>query len=772
MKFNYSFLRVYIIIAICFLGENALPQKVGVVLSGGGAAGVSHVGFLKVLEENNIPIDYITGTSMGSVVAAMYASGYTPDQMHEILTSDRFQQIATGFYQDKNSFYFKQDDPDASFFNFDMSVKGEVNGLIPTNFVSPVALDYFMLSFFSQAEAAANYDFDSLMIPFRCVASDVYNKKSVLFRKGNLTEATRASATYPFYITPIKVDGNLLFDGGIYNNFPSDIMYEDFFPDIIIGNNVGFVASPPEDNDLISQLQAMVVIPTEYTAICENGVVVSPDMSDIGTFGFTKVKESYERGYNATKDTIATILQLIERRVTDEEIATKRKAFQAKFKPLIFDDIEITGLKKQQKKYVERSLIPRKKIVTFDVMKDRYFKVFSDDKIKSIYPKTRYDDTTGAFDVLLDIRREEDLKIGIGGVFASKPVTTGLITAKYNFLSFFSSSIAAKYYFGRFYNSLTLKGRFDIPSVVPFFVEPEFTNNKYDYFRSQNTFFTEDRPSYFVSSEVFGRLSFGIPISNKGKIKLGWTYGKLEDEYYQNRFFSKGDTSDLTKIYFNSPYIKYERSTLVDKMYPNSGTYTLLEASAVSAEERHLPGSTSLTDTYFSAQHDWLQLHFSYLNYYKRKGMLRLGFVGEAYYSTQPLYNNYFASIARARSFKPTTESNYLFLESFRANQFLSAGQQVLINMTKNLELRLEGYVFQPYRQILRQEDNTAAYGKAWEKRFIVGSANVVIRTPIGPIGIGGNYYHNLPEVSDESRTPVTFFFHFGYALFNNRALH
>ena len=95
-----------------------------------------------------------------------------------------------------------------------------------------------MTEFFARPSAAAEYNFDSLFIPFRCVAADIEAKESVVFKSGDLGEALRASMSYPFYLKPISVNGKLLFDGGLYNNFPSDIMYNDFYPDLIIGSNV------------------------------------------------------------------------------------------------------------------------------------------------------------------------------------------------------------------------------------------------------------------------------------------------------------------------------------------------------------------------------------------------------------------------------------------------------------------------------------------------------------------------------------------------------
>ncbi|MCB0786375.1 MAG: patatin-like phospholipase family protein, partial [Flavobacteriales bacterium] len=119
-------------------------------------------------------------------------------------------------------------------------------------------------------------DLDSLFVPFRCVASDITAQVPVTFDQGDLAQVVRASMSYPFYFKPIRVNGHLMMDGGLYNNFPSDVMYDAFLPDLIIGSNVGYNAPPPSEDDLLSQLRAMMQERTDYSVKCENGIVIEP----------------------------------------------------------------------------------------------------------------------------------------------------------------------------------------------------------------------------------------------------------------------------------------------------------------------------------------------------------------------------------------------------------------------------------------------------------------------------------------------------------------
>ena len=146
-------------------------------------------------------------------------------------------------------------------------------------------------------------------------------------------------------------------------------------------------------------------------------------------------------------------------------------------------------------------------------------------------------------------------------------------------------------------------------------------------------------------------------------------------------------------------------------------------------------------------------------------------------YSDQDLFTNYTASSLRSPSFQPTPESKTLFLESFRAYQYAAFGHKFIINIIKDVDLRLEGYVFQPYRFAENRNDQGLVPNdkRSLERRYTIATANAVYRSPLGPISFSLNYYYNVPEVSSdnlgEQRVPITFLFHFGYILFNDKAL-
>ncbi|MBK9515401.1 MAG: patatin-like phospholipase family protein, partial [Flavobacteriales bacterium] len=204
-------------------------QRVGLVLSGGGAAGLTHIGVMKALEENGIPIDYITGSSMGALVGGLYAAGWSPTEIDSLFRSDIFKIMADGGIEPRYQYYFKQDAPDATLLSLRLDLDTTLQYSLPTNLREPALIDYEQMTEFGPVSALSGYDMDSLFVPYRCVASDITDQRSVVFSRGDLAQAMRASMSYPFYFKPIRVDGHLMMDGGLYNNFPSDVMYKDFF---------------------------------------------------------------------------------------------------------------------------------------------------------------------------------------------------------------------------------------------------------------------------------------------------------------------------------------------------------------------------------------------------------------------------------------------------------------------------------------------------------------------------------------------------------------
>jgi len=307
-------LKQFLFLLFLLLSFQSFTQKVGLVLSGGGAMGFAHIGVLKALEENRIPIDYITGASSGALVGAMYASGYSPSEIEKYVKSDRFKMIVDGTLEPHNKFYFYNEDEDADIISFGLSLDSLYQRILPAKFKNSTFLDYQMLVYLGTVSEHVNNDFSKLLVPFQCVASDITSKTSILLKSGKLNEAVRASMTYPFFIQPIKINNHLLFDGGLYNNFPSNIMESSFEPDFIIGSNVSSNASPPSETDIVSQIINMTVTPTNYSIPKNKGIMITTK-TGITTFNFNEIDKAIQSGYNETIKIIDSLKLHIKRKL-------------------------------------------------------------------------------------------------------------------------------------------------------------------------------------------------------------------------------------------------------------------------------------------------------------------------------------------------------------------------------------------------------------------------------------------------------------------------
>lgn len=738
---------------------------------------MAHVGVLKALEENGIPIDYITGSSIGAFIGAMYASGYSPEQIEELLTSPSFKRAAVGQIDDQFTYYFRRPSPNASWVSLRFSPDSNLlETFLPTSFISPVALDLKLMELLDPASAVANYNFDSLFVPFRCVAADIENKEEVVFREGNLNIAVRASMSYPLYLVPLKIDGKLLFDGGLYNNFPSDLMRDEFSPDVIIGSNVSANEDPPREDDFLSQLRNMVVSKTNYELEGDSSILIEP-VVPYGTFDFNNIEENIDSGYVESMRHIGRIKQIVHRRIHSKRVDEARGVFNGQKVPLRFSQFEYEGINRSQEQYISRIIKKRKEeAVSLAEFEKRYFRLYENDKIKRVFPYSRLLESDSSYGLTMLVKREKNLVLDFGGNVASRPINTGYIGLGYNYLGKTGVKLYTNAYFGKLYASVQARARLDLPIQFPIYFEPIFTLNRWNYFKSRATFFEENNSLFLIQNERYGYLNTAISVTNKSRLVIGGGVASLKDDYYQTREFGQDDITDRTNMDIGTAYIKFDRNSLNDKLYPNRGTQFYIDLRYSEGEEIYTPGTTSQEGQILRKDHYWWRTKLKFDTYYKQNGFLRLGFYAEAVYSTQQIFTNYTSSLLREPAFQPTPESQTLFLESFRAFQYVGIGHKFIFNLINNVDLRLEGYIFQPYRYVVNdlnfasQQTETMIRENA-ERRYTIASANAVYKSPLGPVSFGLNYYHNVPEISVDDRTPLTFLFHFGYVIFNDRAL-
>jgi NTE family protein len=738
-------------------------QRVGLVLSGGGAAGLTHIGVMQALEENGIPIDYITGSSMGALLGAMYASGLTPWEMDSLFRTDLYITMAEGGVETRFQYRFKEDAPDASLISLRFDLDTALQTSLPTNLRSPVLMDFEQMRTFAPAAALAGQDMDKLFVPYRCVASDITNQRAVVFSSGDLVQAVRASMSYPFYFKPIRVDGNLMMDGGLYNNFPSDVMYADFMPDFIIGSNVAFNAPPPSEDDLLSQVRSMMQGRTDYSIICEEGVIIEPETAT-SLFDFTNAGSTIEDGYRAAMERMPEILAQVRRRVEPEELAERRGNYRAQLPKLEFGDIHISGLNRSRSRFVENSLWRGEAPIALDELKPQYFRLFADKNIALLYPRAIYVQERGDFDLDVLVRPEKDLEVRFGGMFSSRPINTGMVGLRYNLFGRSSAYIDASSYFGKFYAAGQMRLRANLSTTAPIYLEPVFTLHRWDHFRSFATFFDEVKPSFVVMRETWGGANVGLGLGNKGLLRFDVKIAETKDQYYQTDNFLGRDTADVTWFRHWTSGLLLERNSLNRKQHPNSGERFGVELRYVNGNEFTDPGSTQTITEEFRADRQWILAKASLDKYFLPKGHFRFGFLLEGVASNMPSFQNYTASVIRAPVFHPTPESRTWFIDQFRAPNYLAGGMRTIIALARNkFDLRVEGYVFQPYEPFVRGAEDITETAAAFTRRYFIGSGSVIYQSPVGPVWFNLSYFDGISS-------PWVWSINFGYILFDQKA--
>lgn len=742
----------------------AHAQRIGVVLSGGGATGLAHVGVLMALEEAQIPIDYISGTSAGALVGSMYACGYSPEEIKRYILSDDFQKMARGITTKDEKFLLREKEPDASMLSVSFSKDSIFKKSLPTNFVTPSYLDYEMLRILGKTSASVNHNFDSLFVPFRCVASDIRKKESVVFRDGNLNAAVRASMTYPFYVNPIRVNGTLMFDGGLYNNFPADVIYDEFMVDYIIGSNVSYNAAPPTEDDVISQVTNMLMRPTDFSLPCQDGVIISPE-TDISTFDFQSVEEAIRIGYESALPYIDSIQSSIKRRTNQEKLNKLRAAFREKCGDLKITRISTMQQNNEPVSFVKSSFIRDsiQESIDEDDFTKRYFRIYATPQVKYMYP-TLYKINDSSYQLNLDVKKEKPFELSVGGHFSSRPVNTAFIGLTFRDIGNGAFQLHAESYFGKFYGSTKVKADYDMPSILPFRVTPYFTLNRWDYFRSSSTFFEDAKPSFLVQNELYYGAEIGLPIKNNGKVELNFRKFENQDEYYQTLNFSSADTADITGFNGETAILSLSRNTLNRKQWASEGSSLIFNFRYVQGKEQSLSGNT-IDDEYDVRKfHRWINLSLEAQKYFKFSEVFRLGLYGKTVFNSQSLFSNYTASVLATTEFSPLADSRTLFMQEYRAPQYAGAGLNIIFSINDLVDIRLDPYFFQPFRQILNQPDGSFGYSDKFVRGTFMAGGSVIFHSPVGPLRISTTYF---PLQEQPFITQISF----GYVLFNERAI-
>jgi len=571
------------------------PIKVGLVLSGGGAKGFAHIGALKVIEEAGIEIDFIGGTSMGAIVGALYASGYSANQLDSIFRSTNFTElIQDNLPRDAKTFYEKENSEKYAltlpFNNFKISFPSALSS--GQNIYNELVR---MLYHVHEIE-----DFNKLPIPFFCIATNVETGEEVLLNKGYLPAAIMASGTFPSLFEPSEINGQILIDGGVINNYPVDRVLK-MGATHIIGIDVQHGLSSRENlssaTEILLQINNYRTVKDMVAKAEKTDIYIKPDIEKYSVIDFNLFDEIINKGELAARENYAALKTLA---------IQQNKNRLAKPSIVIQDTIEINDLIINGSENYSRGFIkgklrfPADNVISFQKLQKGFSNLSASGSFKSIRYELKSNE--GKSDLILNLNENPNktfIKMGVH--YDNLLNSAGLINltkknilldddvisfdfiigdnVRYNLQyyvdkgSYWSYGFNSRFVgFNQRLNYRILESNFDVPSdpninSINLDVS-DFTNQIYAQTVIKEEFaFTlglEHKLLKFSTRTIGQLINSGLPSTNSAlnndrlyfeNSSFYSTYGKLKLDTYNDKFFPS------TGLYFEGDFHLYLASS-------------------------------------------------------------------------------------------------------------------------------------------------------------------------------------------------------------------
>ena len=751
-------LSAIIISFLLLLPLGVKAQSVGVVMSGGGAKGLYHIGVLRAFEENGIPIDYISGTSMGSIIGGLYAAGYTIEEMEEIALSGDLELWVSGRINDKYNYYFVDNDRINSMIRVPIGASGEVQRrrvVLPDAMMNTAEIDLALNSFFAQPSTAAKGDFDSLMIPFRCIATDIYNHRAVELRSGDLARAIRASMAIPVAFPPTIIDSVLMCDGGCYDNFPWKSLDDTFHPDILIGVSCTNMGSKlAKDASVVEQLMSLITMPSDFN-LPEGRSVLINRLVDVSMLDFSSAAEVMAQGYNDALSAIPQIRELVSRRMTPEECAKRREEFRKKCPKAMIGEVNIDGITEDQKSIARRMMkmgsVKKDTPMHAQTFSDNYLSMLANGSIRSEFPIFTYNYATEKYDVSLPLSMRPKFDIAIGGNISSTAFNQAYIGLNYGKVGKVLQTFNLDILLGPVYTMARLKGRTALIYDAPIYFDYGYDFNIHNTLSGNFgnlTSVDDSEPIRMV--ENFITVAVGNAFERKSVAELRVNTGLDGFSYAQEG----SDKRLYSHFHYIAPGLFLERSSLNKQLFPTRGSMFAASAIYVYGRVRNdnveavAPNRSNMIRQWWGAKVHWEH----YLDVTSNEAFT-LGYSVEGLYTTHPEFDTKEATMLSSPLYAPLLHSRMIYMPEFRANRYVGVGIMPTARIYKNLYARLSLYAMARDR----------FDGKVMH---YMSDLSFIYHTPIGPVSLALTKY-NLHNSKNLYLT-----FNFGYAIFGRKGLY
>ena len=756
----------------------AVDGKIGLVLAGGGAKGFYHIGVIKALEENDIPIDYIAGTSMGAIVGALYAAGYTPDEMEQLVRSGEVEKWAMGKL-DKSYKYYYFDQPNTPS-RLSIYMHSERDTLtnkhtfklaLPNSFIDPTQIDMALVELFAGAGVACGGDFNRLMIPFMCIATDMNAHQAVRMRSGDLPFAVRASMAYPMAYRPVTdSEGRVLVDGGCYDNFPWQPMREELDPDFIIGSvclESKQIALP--NSSVETQVMALVTVPTDYHIPEQVGETIFRNV-DFSVFDFKAGKEIIDQGY---KDALASMPKLkarIASRRSQEQLVQMREEFRRSVPEFKVGEIRADNLRKRQREYA-RMLVGMDKMrdttkrenLTIKELKDKYFTLMATGSFTSSgFPKVEYDSLHNDFTVGINLSSRPEFRFLLGGNVSSTAFNQAFLGFSFTRLSRTSQRLYGDLFLGPVSSVAKVGGRTIFLRRTPMYFDYSVEASWLSTLRGTYGKLT---PSYSAiearTVEVYAHAGFGAALTKKSNMELS-TYAGYNFYGYEAPYDEPDSPHTHDRFRFVAGELKFERSTLDKLTFATKGSRLTLSAIGVHGRDRYENEELNARGEYASELRSWVGAKFLWEHYPSNwtKSWFSMGYNIEAVYTNHPDFASNFSTTLSSPRYTPIAHSKMIYMPEFFANHYVALGAMPTFKLAPNLYLRASAYA------MLREPITTGERLHVPDHMHYIGDLSLIYHTRVGPISISATKYNFT------TRNNAYLTFNFGHPIFGNRGMY
>jgi len=741
----------------------APAQRIGVVMSGGGAKGLYHIGVLKALEESGVPVDYVAGTSMGSIIAGLYAAGYSPEEMCEIVASGQVREWVSGRIDNRYRYYYREigNVPAAITVYVGFTENdGRRKFKLPRGLISTAQIDMALTGLLAPASAVAEEDFDRLFVPFRCVAADLNARRPVVMKQGSLPEAVRASMSIPLAFQPLKRDSMLLYDGGVYNNYPWQTLDEDFAPDLLVGSIcTAGNRSVDDDSGLMDQALLLMMEKTDYTLPEERSVTIRRAVP-VGMLDFNRAEEIIAWGYEDARKQMPAILARIDSLRPADEVARRRAAFRGKCAPLVFDHYRIEGLNNAKTAYARdflrvdentrRGRRGKEQELTFEEFRNNLFSVLANGEFETEFPQVEYNPLTGRYGMGLRLNYKANFRVMLGGNISSTAFNQAYIGARYQLINRVSQTFYGDLYVGPIYSSGSLGGRTDFFMWKPLFVDYSFNfstkNLRHGTFGELSEV---DNTEQVRRSELFGSLTAGFPVSRRSVLSARMN-GGLTNFHYTPVGEMTGEM-DHTRFSFIAGKLEIARNTLDRPLYPTRGSYISLSGIGVYGRDKYAPYASSRFVSRINRR--WWGARLKWDHYWSFGSLkwLSLGINLDAVVTDQPDFSNAMATQMARPCYQPIPHAHMVFMSDFHAKRYLAGGLMPTFSLSPSFLFRAGFYAMFRDRETSRSE------------MHYITEASFIYHTSLGPVSL------SLTKYELDSWKNMYLTFNFGYAIFAPR---